>query len=191
MGYLRLGADEMRQFLLMLLIGAVVLGASLGASLVIAILTIFLGVAAKGFAAAGSTLLAIAWICAGLYCWVRLSLAAPLTFDEARVDLFGSWALTRGRFWKMFGTYVLVTALGALVVLLVLMISAAVAAVAGGGLDGVGQLFHPDMSSLAVYFTPVRVAILAVNALAGALILPLFLAPAPELYRQLKTQDVF
>ena len=191
LGYLRFGADELRQFLLLLLTCAIVFGAMIGASVVIGILMAFLGVAAKAFAGLAAMVLTFACGCAALYCWVRLSLAAPLTFDEGRVDLFGSWALTRGRFWKMFGTYVLVLALGVLVALLVLMISAAVAAVAGGGLEGAGQLFHPDMSSLAAYFTPVRIVLLLVNTLASALILPLFLTPAPELYRQLRTQDVF
>lgn len=38
---------------------------------------------------------------------VRLSLASPLTFDTRRVRVFGSFALTRGRFWSLLGAYLL------------------------------------------------------------------------------------
>ncbi|MEI9891311.1 MAG: hypothetical protein WDN45_12940 [Caulobacteraceae bacterium] len=87
-------------------------------------------------------LIGIAVCCAAIYGFVRLSLASPLTFDTRKVDLFGSWALTRGRFWKMLGTYLLVVGLALVIGLLVMIITIAVAAVLGG-LGALASIFRP------------------------------------------------
>jgi hypothetical protein len=188
-GYLRLGMDEVRLLLLALLILAVCIGAAIAAGIAVSIPMLAISVASKSVAMAVRALLAIAVCCGAVYCAVRLSLAFALSFDTRRVDLFGSWSLTRRRFWPIFGTYLLIVALALVVLILVAMINAAVAAVAGGGLAGVGQIFHPDISSLSAYFTPVRFVSLLVQVAAGALVLPLFLTAQAELYRQLNALE--
>jgi hypothetical protein len=78
---------------------------------------------------------------------VRLSLAPPLTFATGRIDLFGSWALTRGRAGRILGAYALTLALVALVYFLSALVVAAVGAVlAGGDLQTVDKT--PDATSL-------------------------------------------
>ncbi len=54
----------------------------------------------------GVLLAVIFVICSVLaFMWValRFALAAPMTFAEGRVRFFGSWALTRGHGWSLFG----------------------------------------------------------------------------------------
>ena len=127
MGYIRFGADEVRQILLILLWVVVVIGAEIGGFIAVLIPTLILTMVSKGLAALGIVvgLVVIAGLIYGL---VRLSLSSALTFDKRRVDLFGSWGLTKGHFWKMFGAYALVLGLALVICILVAIISSAVAA---------------------------------------------------------------
>jgi hypothetical protein len=188
--YLRLGRDEVRQFLLFLL--AVLIGTAAYVAFILVV--VIVGVAAgmmlgKGLAAGlVAMLIGLTALSGWIYVWVRLSLASPLTFDRGRVDLFGSWKLTRGRFWPLFGCYLLVVVLVVVVLILIMVIGAA-AAMVMGGLDGLGQLFRPDMSSVAAYFTPLRALILMVGAIASALFWPVLLMPAAEIYARIVEGD--
>jgi hypothetical protein len=175
--YLRLGRDEVRQFLLFLL--AVLIGTAAYVAFILVV--VIVGVAA-------GMMLGLTALSGWIYVWVRLSLASPLTFDRGRVDLFGSWKLTRGRFWPLFGCYLLVVVLVVVVLILIMVIGAA-AAMVMGGLDGLGQLFRPDMSSVAAYFTPLRALILMVGAIASALFWPVLLMPAAEIYARIVEGD--
>lgn len=182
--YFRLSGDEVRQLLLLLLIAAVVIGGGIVAFIIGGIVSIGLRSAAPW-----ASFIVVLLICAGwIYVWVRLSLASPLTFASGRVDLFGSWELTRGRFWPLFGTYVLVAALTLVVAILVLVIGAVIALITGGGFNG-GAMFRADSSSFATYFAPARIVMMAVWGAAMGLIWPLTMMPAPEIYRQLSEGD--
>jgi hypothetical protein len=195
-GYIRLGADELRQLgLLLLIIGVVILAYI---ALIIAVVAVVVpvslmsGAGQGGHAASGNLLvglvtviLVLAMLALWIYVWVRLSLASPLTFATRRVDLFGSWRLTRGLFWPMLGTYVVAAILALIVSLLTLVISTAISALAGGGVSGLQSVLHPDMSSVAAYMTPARIVALAINAVSSALVWPVMLTPAAEIYRSL------
>jgi hypothetical protein len=121
------------------------------------------------------------WIFVG----VRLSLASPLTFATRRINLFGSWRLTRGIFWPMLGAYLVAFILALVVWLLTLAISAAVGAAVGGGLGGLQSMMRPDMSSLSAYLTPSRIVVIVVGAVSTALVWPVLLTPAAAIYRSL------
>jgi hypothetical protein len=157
--YLRLGADEMRQFALMLLWFVIIVAAWIAIMIGVFLAAVVLGLAGALIALAvhaigphagggfmpflapmfGICLLGLP--CAMVFVLVRLSLASPLTFAKRRIDLFGSWALTRGRFWALLGTY-LITALLVVIVWLTGMIVVVVAILAfGGGFGAVGALF--------------------------------------------------
>jgi hypothetical protein len=99
--YLRLGMDEVRLFLLRIVLFL----------LSIFFLCLLIGSCIAVFAAAqaapegtapwidaAAILLALA---AGAYVPVRLSFAGPMTFARKRIEVFGSWRRTRGRFWNL------------------------------------------------------------------------------------------
>ncbi|HEX4181391.1 MAG TPA: hypothetical protein VHY32_11425 [Caulobacteraceae bacterium] len=192
-GYIRLGADEVRQLGLFLLVAAIGLAAYIALFVVIVVIAAALGAVFGGggktaaYMVVGLVAVLLGFIAIGgwIYVWVRLSLASPLTFATRRVNLFGSWRMTRGLFWPLFGAYAVAVILAIIVSLLTVVISMAVAAVAGGGTGGLGAILHPDMSSVAVYMTPGRVVSLAIGAVSSALVWPVLLTPAASIYRSL------
>jgi hypothetical protein len=178
-GYVRLGADEARQFglalLSVLVIGGVYFAVVFACSLLFVLLAAVTG-APVVFAivlALAATLAAVALVA------VRLSLAPALTFERRRVDLFGSWALTRGRFWPLLGVYVMVLALCAVVYV--------VAAILIFGLGGL--VLGPDMAALgrppetlAALFSPLRLILGLFGSFLSALVWPVLFTPSARLY---------
>jgi hypothetical protein len=183
-GYLRLGADELRQLLLGLLILAVFLGAYLGLAILMGIVGGILAVVVKTAPAAlvGVTIVVLFGGMTALA--VRLSLAAPLTFDTARIDLAGAWRLSRGRFWPLFGTYVFTFALVVVVYLLSLLVIFALGTVMRGG-DPAAAMASPDATSLKAYFAPARLAESVLMAGVSALVWPVMFTPPAAVYRSL------
>ena len=194
--YIRLGADELRQLGLLLLIFALGIVAYIVLILaLVAIVTPFSLAITRGSAGGGSggavlavlfaILLGLAVIGAWIYVWVRLSLASPLTFATQRISLFGSWRLTKGLFWPMLGAYLVALILALVVWMLTVVITLAATAITGGGLGGLAGVFNPDMSSLSAYLTPARIVSFVISALSSALVWPVLLTPAAAIYRSL------
>ena len=144
-GYIRLGADELRQLgllLLVLLFGLVAYIAIIVAS--VAVLTPLSLMFAGGsggltnsnlFIGLFAVVFGLAVICLWIYVWTRLSLAPSLTFATGKINLFGSWRLTRGLFWPMLGAYLVALVLAMIVWLLTTVISLA----AGDRVEGLGR----------------------------------------------------
>jgi hypothetical protein len=183
-GYLRLGADEVRQILLMLLWIVVAIAGEVVGGIVLAIPTVILAIVVQGARPLIVALCVVVAMAAAIYCVVRLSLASAMTFDRKRVDLFGSWTLTKGQFWKMLGAYALVVGLALVIVILVSIISTAVAAVLGG-VGGLAAIFTSNVSSMAQFMAPARLAVTVLWALVTPLFWALFLMPPAEIYRHL------
>jgi hypothetical protein len=187
-GYLRLGMDEARQLLLLLLFVGLGFLAEIVGVIAALIPATIISLAVPAFSGLAHYLAMLAVFAAVVFFAVRLSLASPLTFDGRKVSPFGSWKLTRGRFWKILGAYVLALALALVVGLLVMLLGMAVTAVAGGGMNGVASMFRPDMSSVAAYFSPARVVMLVLGSVASSLVLPLLLMPPVAIYQSLASQ---
>jgi hypothetical protein len=101
-GWLRLGMDEVRLFLLVLLYLFIVLVAIL-------IVGLFLGGPIRRMDPATLQLVALA--IGGVvfaYFGTRISLTFPLTLKERAFSISEGWRLTRGRFWTLFGAYFII-----------------------------------------------------------------------------------
>jgi hypothetical protein len=100
---LRFGAAEVALILLALLYIPISVVVFLVSAAIIG------GVALAGHAVGGiggNLLIFFGCVAYGLvFMWValRFALAAPMTFAERRVRFFGSWTLTRGEGWRLFG----------------------------------------------------------------------------------------
>jgi len=193
-GYLRLGADELRQvgvlvliFLIMVavyivsLILAVVFGAIIGGVAAVAG-----GPNATAAVSALAVIIAMLGVLAAImFVGTKLSLASPMTFATGKIDLFGSWALTKGRFWPIFGTYFLAFILMLLTGLLAMLIIGAIMAAIAGAQGAMAMFMKPDMSSVTTYFSPARIVYLVLVSAFTALFLPIWLTPPAAIYRSL------
>lgn len=199
LGYLKLGADELRMIGLTLLVGLfcfVVLFVVLIVDVILtAIVAGLLGALGHSAPAGGvdpigflvGMLAAVAPVFALFWVLVRISLAGPMTFVDRRLRLFDSWKLTRGRFWPLFGTY----SLSVVLFFIVMMIGLPLAILIGGAVSGqgfvpMGQSFwRPDYSSLQAWFNVPHLVMIGLTSLYGGLCVAIVNAPAAAAYRML------
>jgi hypothetical protein len=175
-GYLRLGTDELRQLGLLLLTVLVFAAVYIAVVFVVGLLVTL----ARAGANVLLVVLLLSVVVVILFLAVRLSLAPALTFDHRRINLFGSWTLTRGRFWPLFGAYLLALTLAVVVSLLGYMLIFAVSAILNSG--GPSTLGGRSMS-LETLLSPVRLVETVLNAGLSALSWPVLFAPAAAIYR--------
>ncbi len=185
MAHLRFGRDEVRQFLALLTWILMALLAYFAVILVGGMIATIVQLAV-GEGALFSLVVVVATLGAFafmIYAAVRLSFIGVLTFMTGKIDVRGALVLTRGQFWRLFGTYILVFVLFVIVNLIVMMLASMLGLIAGG-LAGASQVLQPDMTSLSLLLTPMgAVSLLAVCAMSilGMLVL---CSPVPEIYRQ-------
>jgi hypothetical protein len=101
-GWLKLGMDEVRLFLLLLLYLLIFV---IGLVLIGLLLAVMLGPAG---AANLPVVLSLIAIVAGAYFGTKLSLTFPLTLKTKRFAVDDGWRLTKGRFWTLFAAFLII-----------------------------------------------------------------------------------
>ncbi len=188
LAWLGFGADELRQMAVGLLFALVAIGvfvvALIAISLVAGLLSSVLGIAPESL----GFLAGVAAIAVTAAFAVRLSFFGVQTFDEEKINLFGSWPVTREYLWPLVAGYLVTGVMIALVYVLCFAIFAACAAAVGHGdvkvLDPIlkGGTLTTDM-----FRSPVTVAYLIVaNGLVAPLSVALSAGAPAAAYRSLR-----
>lgn len=186
--YMRFGADELRQVLLMwvfFFIYLVIWGAPLAAVVALH--------ASEFMEEAGIVALYIVWFAAALgvsvFVGVRLSLAGPMTLAKRRLLLTSSWSLTRGRFWPLLGMYVLT-------LIFAIILSTLTDALGQALMGAVGlaafDLHDPDSYDLPAWTGAMiagGVAYAVVYVLSQAVTLAVFYAPQAAAFRDILAEQ--
>lgn len=189
--YLRFGGDELRQIGLMILMTLFfgLLACGFVAALVFGLKTADLD---GGLKAAIGIVGGLAFFVLMLVLGVRLSLAQPMTFAQRRVRFFGSWGLTKGKFWPLLGMYIL----AAIFTIIVYFAGDALARFAAGALGfSMESLFSGDtfafdidnfsFEQLATVFGAGGLVYVLISMLSGAIQLATGYAPQAAAYRDL------
>ena len=193
--YLRLGADELRQAAVQVLLYLVLFGAYFVGVVALAILAALgAGIGGQGLGVLLGVLAGVALVAGLVLLSVRLSFASTVAFDTGRIDLKASWDMTKGRFWQLFGTYLIATVLAVVVYLLLFVMIAAVGAIAalamGGGLASVGDALQHEANTLSALLSVSGVIRSLLSGLMSVLLSLIIFAPAPTIYAQLRGRDV-
>lgn len=193
-GYLRFGAAELRQALLLFLLTLLLMAAYVVAVVLCVIVFALVGAAGGGGGGAMAlgilvaSVLVIACLCALLWLAVKFSLASPQTFATGKLNLFGSWALTKGRVWPALGAYLLSWLLAAIISAVAFGIFLVIAMMIAG-MGSMAQIFQPDMSSVSSVLNPLTISYYAVMSIVGGATTVIFLTPPADIYRQVAKGD--
>lgn len=184
-GYVRLGMDELRVFVVSLVIGIL-----MGIIAIVAFLAAIIvgGLAVRALEGWGGLVMFLT-ICAAIafIIWlaVRWSLAVPITVAEKRIAIFDSFGMTKGRFWPLLGMAVIAGIMGIVVSFLGGIIMFPLNMMAGIGMWGMSD----DPTAVFEAFSinnPWMVATQVVNAVMCALTVGVIQAPFAAAYKAFK-----
>ena len=185
-GFMRAGMDEVRIFvvsLVLAIIGMVLLGVLV---LVAGVVTGF--AAASGGSGAG-ILTGVVAFCAvavlAIFLSIRFCLASPITFVEKRIAIFDSWGMTKGRFWPLFGM-ALIALIMALIVNLLGTLVFLPLTLMFGGLGNLTEAGTTDMMELMRTMAPAIIVYVISTAVVSALQMAVIYAPFAAAYRDIR-----
>lgn len=191
-GYLRLGMDEVRVFVVSLVVGIVVglfcfLLVAVGAGI------LFAASAAIGDNAGLISLVGIVLflvlVAAIIWMVVRLSLALPITVAERRFAFFDSWRMTRGHVWGLIGMALLAFVMAIVVQILLSIVLLPILFLAGGGFEDLFSMAQLNPAELFQTLSPVAIAMIVFGAVLSALQVAIMYAPFASAYLGLKGRD--
>ncbi len=173
-GFLRVGADELRLLILLLIFGVGSVALLIAWAVIVGLVTA--GVAAGTDSVGPAVVLAFFGFLAVALVWifliVRFSLAFPLTLYRRSLAVGEAWRLSRGRFWTLFGAALLITLIGGVMTMAVGIFSSAryFADLAGasGDSEAIAAAAQAQMARAAT-LTPTTIAQAVGAALAAAI----------------------
>ena len=184
-GYMRLGMDEVRVFVVTLVIAilyAIATAVAFAAALILGGIAIS---ALEGWGALVMVLAVMAAIAFMIWLGVRWSLAVPITIDQKKFAIFDSFAVTKGRFWPLFGMAVIAFIMVIIVSLLAGIVTMPISMM--GGMSMFGNM-GDDPTEMFKNFDPTNPWIIAssvVNAIVYALTVAVLYAPFSAAYRDI------
>ncbi|NJC42479.1 MFS family permease [Brevundimonas alba] len=185
-GYLRLGMDEVRVFVVTLVLAILMVGVWMCIWMLVAILL----VVAAATSASWMWLLVVLGVLAGIgfMIWlaVRLSLAVPITVAENRFAFFDSFKVTRGHFWSLLGMAVIAGVMVLVISVLSWIITMPLGMMVGHEAWSVGANSDPEAMAAALDISNPWVIVSAlVEAVIYALTVGVIYAPFAAAYRDI------
>lgn len=184
-GYLRLGMDEVRVFVVSLVLSLVLgFGFGLGGAIIFGVLGAITAMMGDNAAIGGIliAIAAIAFVCLIIWVAVRLCLALPITVAERRIAIFDSWKLTKGRFWGLFGMTILAYVLCVVVQILLSIILIPILFFVSGGFENLASLETMQPMEIMQTMAPLAITVLLFAAIVSALQLAIMYAPFASAY---------
>lgn len=191
-GYLRLGMDEVRVFVVSLVLSIVFgLGFGLAGGLIFGVMG-----ALAAMMSDNAGLIALLMVVAGLLfvaliIWVvvRLSLALPITVAERRIAIFDSWRLTKGHFWGLLGMAILAWVLCLVVQILLSIVLMPILFAVSGGFENLAAIETMQPMEILQTMAPMAITILVFAAIVSALQLAIMYAPFASAYMGITGRD--
>jgi len=186
--HLKISADELRMFLVSLLVIFIFAMASGIYGALVVVVANNSGGLHRAVTVVGSLggVVLLGWLA------VRLALAGVMTFAEHHFRLWAAWRLTQGQFWRLLLTLGLTILYAVGVVILALLFSLLLAKLTGG-FTMMGRLASPDLShltpALALGLLGELLLQMALNTLLVVLVFVIFYAPPAAAYRRLKAHE--
>lgn len=184
-GYMRLGMDEVRVFVVTLVLCVLAFIASL---VIFGIAGVLAGVLGAVAGDAGGWLAVIPILAAVLaYIWlaVRFSLALPITVAEKKFAIFDSWGLTKGRALGLFGMTLIIIVMAIVVSILASIVLLPLMFLTGG-IQQLAAMEGADLGLIMSTMGPAIVIYVIGNSLISALSLAIFIAPYAAAYRDIR-----
>ena len=184
-GYMRLGMDEVRVFVVTLVLSVL---AGIAGVVVFGIAGVLSGLAAAAAGDAGG-LVAFVLILAAvvLFIWlaVRFSLALPITVAEKKFAIFDSWNMTKGRVWGLIGMTLIVIVMAIVVSILASIIILPLMFFTGN-ISELAAMEGADIGQIMSAMGPAIVIYVISNSIISALSLAIFMAPYAAAYRDIR-----
>ena len=188
-GYLRLGMDELRVFVVTLVLGILMFCAWMAVVVLVGVLAGIAGASGAEWMWLLVVLGALGGVAAVIWLTVRLSLAVPITVAENRFAFFDSFAVTRGKFWSLLGMAVIAFVMVMVISMLSWVVTLPLAMMAGAGTGawsvGSGGDAEPVAAALDVT-NPWIIASALAEAVVYALTVGVMYAPFAAAYRDIK-----
>ena len=188
-GYVRVGGDELRFAVLIVLWVVLAVGGSLVVAFIGGLLAALGGLMPQPLKAIYELVVALGALAVYAYVVVRLCFSMPMTLEDRHVRLLESWKMTRHNFWSLLGVFLLTAVLILVLLLLVcsILAIALIAAMAAGlprssFMEGLSAVLHTNMSSLAAYFSPTSLIAAVLNAIIVSVGIAVLTAPVAEAY---------
>ena len=186
-GYLRLGMDEVRVFVVSLVLCILLFCAWLALALLVGLLAGVAGATGASWLWLVVVLGGLAGLAAIVWLAVRLSLAVPITVAENRFAIFDSFALTKGRFWPLLGMAVIAFVMVLVISLLAMVVTLPLNLMTGLESWSFGSNADPEVMAAALDVTNPWVIVNAlVEAVVYALTVGVMYAPFAAAYRDIK-----
>ena len=186
-GYLRLGMDEVRVFVVSLVLCILLFCGWLAVGLLVGVLAGIAGATGASWMWLVVVLGGLAGVAAIIWLAVRLSLAVPITVAENRFAIFDSFALTKGRFWPLLGMAVIAFVMVLVISLLAMVVTLPLNLMTGLESWSFGSSSDPEVIAAALDVTNPWVIVNAlVEAVVYALTVGVMYAPFAAAYRDIK-----